>query len=272
MGLSFGSIGSLVGGGLGAVVGGPAGFAIGSSLGGALGGGIDAGNAADAQAKAAARADATQRYMYEQTRADNMPALESRNSALAEMRRLLGIDGKGSGAMSSQLTAQQVMAEPGYQFGLQQGQDALNASLTARGMRNSGAALQAAQRYGNDYATTKYGDAWNRLEQGRTNQFNRLSTTAGLGSAGAGTVAAAGQNAANQLSGNALGLGNAQAANILNNSANQTNTMNQLAGWYANNNRGTGSSGWGSGGVTGSNDMGSGNGLAWWMNNGVGAD
>lgn len=263
MGLSFGSLGSLAGGALGFIAGGPAGAAAGASLGGSLGGGLDAGNAADAQAAAAKRADATQRYMYDTTRADNMPALEARNSALAEMRRLLGISGDGSpGSMSSQLTAQQVQAEPGYQFGLQQGQQALQRALSARGMSNSGQALTAAARYGNDYATTKYGDAWNRLEQGRSNQFNRLSTTAGLGSAGAGTVANAGQNAANAIAANALGVGNARAAAILGNSANQTSAVNQLAGWYANR-----------GGVSGTNDMtGSGNALNWWSTYGSGGD
>lgn len=273
MGLSFGSLGSLAGAGVGAMFGAPS---VGAAIGGALGGGLDSSNAADAQSAAAKRADQTQRYMYDTTRADNMPALEARNSALAEMRRLLGIGADGKpGEMSSQLTAQQVQAEPGYQFGLQQGQQALQRAQTARGMSNSGQALTAAARYGNDYATTKFGDAWNRLEQGRTNQFNRLSTTAGMGSAGAGTVAAAGQNAANNIAANALGVGNARAASILSNSANQTGVVNQLAGWYANRNGSTGSSGWDAFGASGTNDrslLSTGNNLDWWTRNGVGAD
>ena len=134
----LGPAGAVVGG----MIGGPAGVAIGGSIGGALGQSMSAGDAADAQSEAAARSDATQRYMYDTTRADNMPALESRNWALNELKSRLS---------SPNLN---VASEPGYKFGLDQGMQALNNQLGARGMRNSGAALKAATRYGEDYGST----------------------------------------------------------------------------------------------------------------------
>ena len=135
--------------------------------------------------------------------------------------------------MAAAPTSSDVIAEPGYQFGLQQGQQALQRQATARGMLNSGNALLAAQRYGQDYAGTKYGDAWNRLQAGQTNTFNRLASVAGLGQTGASTIAGAGANAANNISASQIGVGNAQAAAGLAQANTWANAGNQLAGWYS---------------------------------------
>ena len=152
--------------------------------------------AANTQADAARDANNTQREMYDQTRADNMPALEARNASLARMRELLGIGGnagsKGYGSLAGPTQVGDVTRDPGYQFGMQQGQNTLNSQLTARGMRNSGAALKAAARYGNDYGTTKYNEAWNRVNSDNTNAFNRLASVSGLGQTGASMVGQAG--------------------------------------------------------------------------------
>lgn len=173
--------------------------------------------AANKQVDAANQANATQQAMYEQTRQDNMPALEARNASLARMRELLGIGGTpGSGAAT-------VAQDPGYQFGLTQGQNALNAQLAARGMRNSGAALKAATRYGNDYATTKF-----------DNSFNRLASVAGLGQVGAGQVGAAGIATGQGIAANQVGVGNALGAAQIAQGNAWANAGNQLAGWYGN--------------------------------------
>ena len=198
-------------------------------------------SAANKQAAAADKANQTQLDQYNQTRADNMPALEARNASLAKMRELLGIGGnagaQGYGSMAQPLTGRQVQDEAGYQFGLQQGQQALQRQASARGMLNSGNALMAATRYGNDYASTKYQDAWNRLQGDRTNTFNRLASVAGYGQTGASQVGQAGANFANNVSANQLGVGNAQAAAGMAQSNAWGNAVNQAAGWYANQQR-----------------------------------
>lgn len=56
-------------------------------------------------------------------------------------------------------------ADPGYQFRLQQGQQALERSLAARGLGQSGAALKAAQEYGQGLADQTYNDYFNRQAQ-----------------------------------------------------------------------------------------------------------
>lgn len=52
--------------------------------------------------------------------------------------------------------------DPGYQFRLQQGQQAVDRSLAARGLGQSGAALKAAQEYGQGLAAQEYQDFFNR--------------------------------------------------------------------------------------------------------------
>jgi hypothetical protein len=197
-----------------------------------------ANNAADAQSEAAANSNATQRYMYDTTRADNMPALDARNASLDKMRSLLGIGGDtsqaGYGSLGGAIKPTDVQNEAGYQFGLNQGLTAQNNLLGARGMRNSGAAIKAATRYGNDYATTKYDNAFNREVANRSAQLNPLQSVAGLGQTGASTVASAGTNYANNVSSNQTSLGNAQAANSLSQGNIWGNTINQLGSIYKN--------------------------------------
>lgn len=210
-----------------------------AAVGAVVGAGISAdaaGDAADAQASASDRATAASQAAAEQARQDNMPALEARNASLAKMREMLGISGTGAGSMSSSLTARQVQSEPGYQFGLDQGQQAMQRQANARGMLNSGNALLAASRYGNDYATTKYGDAWNRMQGDRTNSFNRLASVAGLGQTGASQIGQIGQTAALTAGNNMMSAANAQAAGTMAQANTWANAGNQLAGWYANSN------------------------------------
>lgn len=52
--------------------------------------------------------------------------------------------------------------DPGYQFRLNQGLQAQNKSLAAQGMGQSGAALKAAQEYGQGFAAQEYGNAYDR--------------------------------------------------------------------------------------------------------------
>lgn len=215
-----------------AILGGAALGAIGSLVGG--------NKAAGAQKDAANQSNATINRQYDQTRADNMPALDSRNASLAKMRELLGIGGdstaQGYGSLAGHVSAEDVQNEAGYQFGLNQGLGSLNNQMAARGMRNSGAALKAATRYGNDYATTKFDGAFNRAQANRNAVLNPLQSLAGLGQSGASTIAQAGQNNANNISQTQASLGNALGANYIAQGNALGNAANSVAGWYANQN------------------------------------
>lgn len=103
----------------------------------------------------------------------------------------------------------------GFQFGLDEGRNAVNARAIAGGGYDSGATLKALTRYGNDYASTKANDSYNRYNTNQGNIFNRLSGISGTGQTAVGQVTAAGQNSTNAISEILMGQGNARAAGIV---------------------------------------------------------
>lgn len=114
----------------------------------------------------------------------------------------------GLGALSSLASgdfAKNMEMDPGYQFRMKQGQNALQSSAAARGGLNSGATMKALQRYGQDFASNEYQNAYNR-------NYSRLSQLAGLGSNASQNLMNAAGNYGSQVSANLTGLGNANAA------------------------------------------------------------
>jgi hypothetical protein len=204
-------------------------------------------SAANTQASATRDANATQKYIYDETRKDNQPALDARNWSLQELQRLLS----PGGSLSGPISVGDVTQDPGYQFGMQQGQQALARQMNARGMYNSGAAMKSAARYGTDYATTKYDNAFQRESLNRNAQLNPLQAMAGMGQSGANSIAGAGQNYANGVSNNLTSLGNAQGAAQLAGANSWGNALNQLGGWYNNMNSGSQLSGFNGNAMTG---------------------
>lgn len=92
---------------------------------------------------------------------------------------------KLAGNLAAGFNPGDITSDPGYQFRLQQGMDALNKSMAARGLGQSGAALKAAQEYGQNFASNELSNAYDRWAQ----QNAQLS---GLGSQGLATAGAAG--------------------------------------------------------------------------------
>lgn len=113
--------------------------------------------------------------------------------------------------------------DPGYQFGMQQGQQGLDRKIAAAGGRVSGAALKAATRFGTDYATSGYNSAYQR----RQDTLNRLANLAGIGQTSTNASAQAGQGMANNVSnalqsqGDATGAARMAQGNIWSNAINQ---------------------------------------------------
>ncbi len=130
-----------------------------------------------------------------------------------------------------------VTQDPSYQFRLQEGQQALERSAAAKGTLLTGGTAKALARYGQDYASTEYGNVYNRAfgenqaaygrlfgeQQNRAGQLLNLSQL-GLGAAGqqANLGSAYAGQAGNLLGGQATnlsdlvtGAGNARAAGTL---------------------------------------------------------
>ncbi len=59
-------------------------------------------------------------------------------------------------------TAQDVLSDPGYQFRLGQGEQALQQGAAARGTLNGGATQKAILGYGQDYASNEFNNVYNR--------------------------------------------------------------------------------------------------------------
>lgn len=111
-------------------------------------------------------------------------------------------------------TAAEAAATPGYQFALQQGQEAIQNSAAARGNLLSSTALKGLDQYSQGLASQTYGDVYQRalgefqqryniFNTNQANQFNRLSSLAGAGQQAATTAGQLNTTAAGQV-GNVL--------------------------------------------------------------------
>lgn len=187
---------------------------------GVIGGAVISGNAADKASKA--QQDATgaalteQQREYDLNQANQKPYLDAGKQALGQYQT----------AINTPTTAADVMAnDPGYQFGLDQGQTALDRKIAAMGGRVSGAALKGADRYATDYATTGYNSAYQRSQD----RLNRLASLAGLGQTATNASAASGQASTNAMTSLLTNQGDASAASSLAQGSIWGNTGNQLA-------------------------------------------
>lgn len=111
--------------------------------------------------------------------------------ALAQQSALMGLGGESPEA---QLAA--LMNSPGYQFRLDQGNQAINRSAAAKGMLGSGNTLAELAKYGQGMASTEYG--------------NRLSQLGNVSTQGMGQANLIGENRGNAL----IGAANARASGI----------------------------------------------------------
>jgi hypothetical protein len=166
--------------------------------------------AGNVQGDAARYAADVQKQMFETQNEQQKPYREAGYSALSDI-----------GAMKPYLTQQYTPEDfaqgidPGYQFRLQQGQEATNRMANMGGGMISGNALRGAQDYTQGLASQEFGNAFNRFQTGRSNIYNTLSSIAGLGQTSLGQTTAAGTTAAGNIGSNIAGAGAAQAGGIV---------------------------------------------------------
>jgi len=177
--------------------------------------------AATLQKQAADEALAFQKQMWGTEQANIAPWLKAGQGAIGQLSDLAG----NFQPWNEQFQAPTGVTEqndPGYQFRLQQGQQALENSAAARGGLLSGGTARAIEQYGQDYASNEYGNVYGRqlgeyqqryniFQQNQANQFNRLAAVAGAGQTAAGQLGQLGQaasgNVANILLGSAGQIG-----------------------------------------------------------------
>lgn len=185
-------------------------ISAGTSIGGALISSSGANSAAQTQANAANQAAQTQLHMYDQTRSDLQPFMSTGGSAMSQLANLFGFGPGGTGVPNASAATAALTQFPGYQFGQQQGIQALDRSAASQGMVLSGAQLKAAQQFGQNYGMQQ---AWQPYVS-TLQSFANLgeNAAAGLGNTG---VSAGNSIAASQLAaGQATASGQAANANI----------------------------------------------------------
>lgn len=185
-------------------------------------------DAADQQAQAAREANQIAWNMFQQNRADLEPWRQAGVGALGQLTA-----GTQPGAdFNRNFRLSDYLADPGYQFRLTEGQNALENSAAARGGLLSGNTLKAITNYGQNAASQEFGNAYNRWNNDTSNRFNRLSGLAGTGQQATTNVASMGQNTAGQVGQNTIDIGNARAAGRVGSANAWNNTLGGLQSMY----------------------------------------
>ena len=201
-----------------------------------------ASDAADAQSAAAAQSTALQREMFNRqvelqapfragglTAQNRLLTLLGLNPMDAAVYGTKGADGTSTlpqglyvdpnsadfGKYARDFGMSDYQADPGYAFRLKEGMKALDAQAASRGGLISGAALKAANRYGQDYASNEYANAFNRYQTNRSNQLQPLQSLMGSGQTATNATSNAAGAYGAAAGSNALAAGNAQASGIV---------------------------------------------------------
>lgn len=200
----------------------PIGWMAAATAGSALLGSLATNRAAKTQAQAAQQGIDAQQRMYEQTRADQEPWRQAGMTALNQLIPLA--------TNYQKFGMDQFQQDPGYQFRLNEGLKALDRQAAARGGLISGNAMKAAGRYGQDYASNEYQNAFNRYQAERNAQLNPLQSLAGVGQSATNYVGNAAQNMGQAQAQGAQAIGSARASGYLG----QSNLLNQALQGYGN--------------------------------------
>lgn len=136
------------------------------------------------------------------------------------------------GSLLARFTMDDYLEDPGYQFRMQQGEQAINRAAAAAGRYDSGRALKDLAEFNSGLASQEFGNAYNRWNLDQTNIYNRLSGVAGTGQQTATQLANLGSNMASNIGNLNVAGGNAIAAGHINaGNAAAAGIMGQANAW-----------------------------------------
>lgn len=157
------------------------------------------------------------------------------NSAMDKYNHDLGdynstVNSSDYGSLLKNFSKSDLENDPVYNtsldFGLNEGEKAINNRSIANGGYDSGSTLKALTRYASDYGGTKANESYNRFNNDNSNKYSRLFGLSGLGES------AASQQASN-ISNLDVGTGNANAAAEIAKGNAYTNLGNNVGDYYA---------------------------------------
>lgn len=171
--------------------------------------------AAQTQVQGTQAAADIQKQMFDLVNAQQGPYREAGYAALSKIQDMLPY-------FTKQPTAADLLAQPGAQFGLEQGMGAVGQGMNV--MSPGSNYDLARQKFGTDYLTK---ELYPQYMAQQTNIYNRLASLAGLGQAGTAASGQLGSAAGTNLA--QLAVGGAQAT-----AGGQIGAANALAGGLSN--------------------------------------
>lgn len=185
-------------------------------------------SAASTQAAAADRATQAELDMYNQNVAREQPFVQGGTNALAQLQQLLGIGGPGSSGTASSPILQMLgiggpggtgagninpatfQGSPGYQYALQQGENAVtNAAAQNGGI--GGNALRELQNRGQGLANQNWNQYLGQASGAWGDLLSRLQSLISGGQGAAANLGSTGTTVGGQVGSNLIGAGNALA-------------------------------------------------------------
>ena len=165
-------------------------WAVGAVVGSTILGSMSAGDAASTQADAANHAADLSYKQWQESVALQEPWRNAGEQALNKLTPLT--DYKNFGMSDFQ-------ADPGYAFRLSEGTKALERSAAARGGLMSGATGRGLTRFGQDYGSQEYTNAFNRYQTERAARLQPLQSLAGVGQTTAQQIGQSGMQMASNV-------------------------------------------------------------------------
>lgn len=183
--------------------------------------------AARTQAAAADRSTQTQLDMYGQTVGREHPFVQAGTNALTELQRLLGVGEPGGarganpilamlglGGSAPGIDPKTFVGSPGYQYQVQQGENAItNAASRTGGL--GGNALRALQQNGQGLANQSWSQFIGMSSGAWENMLKNLSGLVQGGQSAAANLGGIGTRVAEGVGSNMVGAGNALAGGIV---------------------------------------------------------
>lgn len=174
-----------------------------SAVGSLFGGDGGTGAAVSADQAGSAAAVAAEQQMFQQSQADLNPYMTQGDTAETQMM---------NPSFQQGFTSADFQEDPGYQFQLQQGQQAIQRSAAAQGGLLNGGVLKDLDTYSQGMANTDYEQAFNNFNTTQNQQFGRLSTVASLGENAAAAGSGAAMSAGSTIAGIDTSAANAEAS------------------------------------------------------------
>lgn len=187
---------------------------------------------ANAETNATNQANAIQEQEWNQTQANQAPFLAAGTQAL----NTITSDQANQTGFAAPWDPSQLASTPGYQFTLDQGNQAIQRSAAAQGGLLSGAAAKAMDQYTTGLASQTYNQQYNNYLAGSNQAYNQLAGVAGIGQSSANTLATTGANTANSVANTTVagitGAANATASGMVGASNSLSSAGGSLSNYY----------------------------------------